>query len=957
VLAGWLLPRLFCLSGLVFMRKQFYEKVLPSQGVYCVTEISKDKKVVNRFASSLDEVEALVEEINVAGKNVFIALSSFSGHSRMSDYAAYCRSFFVDLDVKPDKPGCYKSKAEAVEDLDHFLKVTELPPPIVVDSGNGIHAYWPFEEDVPIAEWKAYADKFKQLCLDHMKIDPVVTADVTRIMRCPETFNFKTDPPNPTSFLTDEFNQYDFGAFKDYLGEVDTPVGSILDLIPKGLDEDTRQIAKLDNFETTFQEIAELSLNGSGCNQIKNALVNSETLAEPIWHSALSIARHCTDWDTAIYLMSEDYPGYSPEATLRKANETLGKPHSCSIFEQRNPGGCNGCPHKGKITNPLALGRKFVAAPTAEAISQEDTVRVAENPEEIPVFPKAVLPYVRGRTGGIYYLPPAEIDEDGVSIQPEPVLISTNEFFPVQRMYGEEEGELFLLRVVLPHEIREKYISMGEAQSVESMKVILGKAGVAPPNQKLWPKIVEYTMKWAHYLQSRDRAENVCRQMGWSQDLKSFIIGETEYYGNGQQRRAASSPLIRDVSRLMKPKGDFQVWKDCINKLNQPELEMQAFGVFISFGSPLMRFTSTNGMSFCFTGLSGAAKSGSLLAALSVWGSPKPLSVYESTDNAFNSRAMSLKNIMMGMDEVHDKPPEQISKLVHLISQGKGKMRMQSSVNAEREQQQIASMLCLMSSNISLYDLILSKKANASGEIMRLLEYVLVQPSYLTIEVGRSIFDPLHDNYGHAGAAYIDRLLTLGEQEIKARIAKWSKRLVASKLGSNAAFRFYETAFSATFAGAEIAVEAGIINLDIERIYDKVILETIKVRDNTQKHQVTDYEGLITEFLNDQWRRGTLIFDEGRVINEPHGELVARVEIGSGTQYVSKSKFKKFLAEKSVGSAEFEKALEKSTVKLESKKMRLSTGWKAGMNSPPIHVYAFQYDIPKEMLDDSNQSH
>jgi hypothetical protein len=164
-------------------------------------------------------------------------------------------------------------------------------------------------------------------------------------------------------------------------------------------------------------------------------------------------------------------------------------------------------------------------------------------------------------------------------------------------MYGEEEGELFLLRVVLPHEVREKYISMGEAQSVESMKVILGKAGVAPPNQKLWPKIVEYTMKWAHYLQSRDRAENVCRQMGWSQNSKSFIVGETEFYGNGKQRRAASSPLIRDVARLMKPKGDFQVWKDCINKLNQPELEMQAFGVFISFGSPLMRFTSTNGRS------------------------------------------------------------------------------------------------------------------------------------------------------------------------------------------------------------------------------------------------------------------------------------------------------------------------------------------------------------------------
>jgi len=937
------------------MRKQFYEKVLPSQGVYCVTEISKDKRVVNRFAESLDEVEDLVKEINAEGKNAFIALSSFSGHSRMSDYAAYCRSFFVDLDVKPDKPGHYKSKAEAVEDLDHFLKVTELPPPVIVDSGNGIHAYWPFEEAVPIAEWKAYADKFKQLCLDHMKIDPVVTADVTRIMRCPDTLNFKTDPPNPTKFLTDEINQYDFAAFKDYLGDVSIPTASILDLVPKGLDEDTRQIAKLDNYDTTFQDIAEKSIDGHGCNQIKNALINAKTLPEPVWHSALSIARHCSDWETAIHLMSEDYEGYSPESTLRKANETLGKPHSCEIFAQRNPGGCDGCPHKGRITNPLAIGRKFVAAP-AEEITKENAVRVEENPEEVPVFPKSLLPYVRGRTGGIYYIPPAEIGEDGDKIQPEPTLLSTNEFFPIKRMYGEADGEMFLVRIKLPHEVREKYISMNEIQSVDSMKEILGKAGIAPQHQTLWPRLVDYMTKWAHYLQRQNAADKICRQMGWTLNDETFLIGETEVIGNGKTRRAASSPLIRDVARLMQPKGDYQIWKDCVNRLNTPEFEMQAFGFFISFGSPLMRFTSTNGMTFCFTGPSGAAKSGSLYAALSVWGSPKPLSVYESTDNAFNLRAMSLKNIMMGMDEVEEKPPEQISKLIHLISQGKGKMRMQSSVNAEREQQEIAAMLCFMSSNVSLYDLILNKKANASGEIMRLLEYVLVPPSFLTLDIGKEIFDPLHRNHGHAGVEFINKIIDMGDTEVRARIKKWSSRVTATKLGSSAAFRFYETAFSAIFAGAEIANEIGIINFDLERIFDRVMLETIKIKDNTQKNQITDYEALIGEFLNDHWRRGTLIFDEGRLVNEPNGELVARVEIGNSTQYVAKSKFKQYLASKSVGTAEFEKALEKSTVKLESKKMRLSTGWKAGMTTPPIHVYSFQYEVPKELLDDSQGS-
>jgi len=283
-------------------------------------------------------------------------------------------------------------------------------------------------------------------------------------------------------------------------------------------------------------------------------------------------------------------------------------------------------------------------------------------------------------------------------------------------------------------------------------------------------------------------------------------------------------------------------------------------------------------------------------------------------------------------------------------------MRMQSSINAEREQQEIASMLCLMSSNVSLYDLIFTKKANASGEIMRLLEYVLMQPSFLTMEVGKRIFDPLHRHHGHAGPDFINRIIDLGDTEVRARIDRWSRRVTTTKLGTNAAFRFYETAFSAIFAGAEIANEASIINFDIERIFDRVMLETIKVRDNTQKNRVTDYEALIGEFLNDHWRKGTLIFDEGRLVNEPHGELVARVEIGNSTQYVSKSKFKQFLTSKSVGSGEFEKALERSDVKLESKKMRLSTGWKAGMTTPPIHVYSFQYEVPKELLDDNTSN-
>ena len=48
------------------------------------------------------------------------------------------------------------------------------------------------DQDVPVQEWKLYADKFKQLCLSNgLGIDPAVTADKARILRCPDTLNFK----------------------------------------------------------------------------------------------------------------------------------------------------------------------------------------------------------------------------------------------------------------------------------------------------------------------------------------------------------------------------------------------------------------------------------------------------------------------------------------------------------------------------------------------------------------------------------------------------------------------------------------------------------------------------------------------------------------------------------------------------------------------------------------------
>jgi hypothetical protein len=269
------------------MLKQFYEKALPSQGVYCVGAVI-NKKMKHHFSKTLDGAIQTIENLRDKGYDLFVAMGTFEGHSRKAEDCVYQRSFFIDLDVgelldKDGNPtGKYEDKDKALEALQKLLDDTGLPDPVVTDSGGGIHAYWPFDKDISRDEWKGYAEKFKALCLSTVSIDPAVSADAARILRCPETFNHKFDPKRETFFMVDEFPVYDWEEMKEFLGEpVAQKVEDVLATVSKGLDDDTKAMLKLDNFAKTFETLADKSLNGTGCNQITHILTKHKTLKNP----------------------------------------------------------------------------------------------------------------------------------------------------------------------------------------------------------------------------------------------------------------------------------------------------------------------------------------------------------------------------------------------------------------------------------------------------------------------------------------------------------------------------------------------------------------------------------------------------------------------------------------------------------------------------------------------------
>jgi len=940
------------------MRKEFYEKALPSQGVYCVAGIDKNGKITNRFTETLGDLYALIEKIE-ADQNVFVALNTFGGHSRKAEYAIYCKSFFVDLDVGTDNPKKYPSKDAALADLEDFVRLKDLPPPVRVDSGTGIHAYWLFDKAVPTSEWRTYAVKFKQLCQDHLKIDPAVTADAARILRCPESNNYKTDPPTPGRFLDTEFNEYSFEEFKAYLGAEETPLDSILASIPKGLDEDTKQIAKLDNYETSFQDIAEKSLEGVGCAQIKNILVNSKTLEEPLWYAGLSIARHCTDWETAIHLMSEDHPEYNYEATIRKANQSVDKPFSCDKFDALNPGVCNGCPLRGKVTNPLAVGRRL-KEPKTEEYTPENAVWVAQNPQEVPILPKYLYPYVRGDvSGGVFYVPPAKVDKDGGKWQDEPVCISHNDLAPFKRLYSSTDGESLMVRHAMKNDpTREFLLPMKHVYATDKFKEILSTHSVSFSINHV-NYLADYFIKWNRYLQNMDKAEIMHMQMGWTENNDAFVIGTREITSKGEERNAAASSLVRNISKLLVRQGDYGLWKKSANALNAPGFELHMFALLCGLGSPLMRMTSTSGAMISFTSVeSGNAKTGAMYAGLSVWGDPKELSVVEgnATDNAFIGRLLNLKNIFFGIDETSNIDPEQLSRLIHRISQGKAKMRMQSSVNAERDLEMTASLIAMVTSNHPMYEKLQKIKASPDGEVARLIEFVVDRPKPLADNpnLGREIFDEFRYNYGHAGPEFIKQFFSIGEDRVKEIMASWQDRM-RKDFGSDSGNRFYENVVKAAFTAGEIANNAGIIQADLDRIYTSVVSKLLEIRDSTSHINRSDFKNLLGEFSNKN-QSSFLYMDEGKMVNtyEPR-QLIGRIEVDTGMYYVSRTEFKKYLAELNISARQFELVMKTDKVLLGVEKKRLGAGWKGGATFHPIWVYAFKTENAENLVHELNK--
>lgn len=912
---------------------EFLAVVLPSpgHGYYCTAELTKKKE--HRFVETLGEMYPAVDQWVEKKCDTYFALATFENpDKRTADNTRFIRSFFIDMDG-------YETKKAAAMALNRFMVETGLDllgSPWIVASGGGLHCYWPLETDVEVADWKPVAENLKRLCKQqNLNIDMTVTADAARVLRIPETFNFKAkyETPRPVRLMA-EGDLFDFETFAKHVESQLTSVA--LAPVQKSLAlPGTRPSAPVtatsiklfENSSTQFSQIFKETKAGRGCDQLAHYIENaSDDGMEPIWRGMLSLAQKCEDGERAAIWLTELHP-YTEDRMRTKLAEIKG-PYPCIKFDSENPGICAGCQHWGKITNPLALGR-VTAVDTSAKVVEVASPNISEEVRKVlrPETPKG---YAYGSHGGIFMEKDDE-DAEGNRIKRQVMLVPFD-LFPVDILNcaGEHTVHMLALRpdgaqtVTLP---QKAVVSKDETMKQLASQNIIASFGSG--NEK---NLFDYVRATVEKMSTEKSPVKVPSSYGWQENDTFVFAGKI--YSKGLPVEVPM-PGLENLVVNTQPKGTLEAWRIFINLLIKKKMHSHLAVILAGASAPLMRFTGIYGMTYhCGSTYSGTGKSLALEGAASVWGHPVHYRTGKGTSAvALQQRLGLLNSCPLITDEITSRNREDFEWFPAFLldmTEGRGKERMESGSNKERVNLSTWMTVAIMSSNTYAVDYLTGgRKHSSEGELRRLLEFVMHDTLVWEpheIEIVKS----LSQNYAVAGqvlaeylAKHVDELKTL----VPECVANMYKEFNATN----------DERFWMAGIGAQVAV-AIIMNKDHANVVDmpiQAILAYYKTVLKHMRHSIKSSSRAAEDVLNAFTREfyGNFIVvkfgEAGGILAEmgsggaidastTKSHVMGRVEHGVVKDYIDyyieERLLKAFCSSMSFGYADFKVQLEKQFV-------------------------------------------
>lgn len=724
------------------------------------------------YDSRADALQA-GQKFNKQGVDVYWAMATFGSKSRKADAVEALSSFWLDIDCGEGKP--YPTKQAGLDALgESFLPA----PSLVVDSGNGLHAYWMLNAPVLIADWLPVANALKRACITHkLAADHVVTTDAARILRVPGTTNWKDrENPKPVLVLSKSADRYSLDSFRATLPNVG-PARTAPGKVSKEWDIDADYPP------------SSMAVVLGGCQQMRHAAeVRCKGVDEPYWRAVLSVTVRCQDGEKLIHSISKGDPRYDPDQTIRKAQGTQG-PATCAHFDAVRPGGCSGCPNKKAVKSPIAI---IPPAPKPTPAPESEAVEVA------PEYPSKIGDW-QITTAGAYR---AEEADDGairkIWAVRTPVYGET-----FRTRVGESEGDdarITLVWLRPDGQWRRSLMPLSLVGSGSKMMEWAGAQGLATliPNVKAWTM---YISDLTNDLLTKQSVTQYYERLGWHSGATEFVLGKQMVTADGMTPATLerNSPLSK-----VEPKGTLDAWKAGVLLLEKEGLEAQMFCILAGFGSPLLELADVAGAAVSLAGASGLGKTLAAEAALSIYGDPKLLfQSADATKNSVDTHLATLNSVPYLLDEVSTLSDKRIGELLYMIANGKGK----DTLTRNRAWRDGGSWrtLAFLTTNRPIMD----ADQGTLTEAQRNRAIEIVVKTRIQDTDAALVYGAIASNHGVAAEPYL-RYIIKNKAKVRA-IYEASIAKVKAEFGEAEAQRFGVWALAAALAGGLIAKQLGLI--------------------------------------------------------------------------------------------------------------------------------------------------
>lgn len=906
---------------------------------------TKTKSIKQFSLKTIEECNSKVAEIVAAGNNAFFALGKSKSPDRNADNMEWFKSVFLDIDCKGGHE--YQSINEGITALKKFCKDVGLPKPTIVNSGNGIHVYWPFTEDVHRDDWIGIASLLKAVAQGTgLDIDPTATTDYARVLRVDDTINTKqwygqgVLPVTVICYGTPTDAEELRNALQTKLTtlapEKQEPL-AIPGMRPKGSipENDESYLLRVlsGNKQYSFAKILRKTDAGVGCEQLKYIYTNQNSITEPLWRSGLSIAKFCSDGKEYAHKMSDQYEGYSYDETEKKL-AGIHAPHFCSTFEQHNQPACAKCPNRGKVRTPIVLGEEIIRATESDNIIEEESEVLQEMQEfKIPDYP---FPYFRGKNGGVYkHLVDTEDDQ----------LIYENDFYPVKLMIDADGKHTVWLRLHTPKDgVRDFTMPLADIGATDTCRAEFMSRGVIALGKQM-AAIQQYVNDSNKKLQAETRGTPMPKQFGWTEH-GSFLLGTMDISPTTHEYIPPASST-KSLAHVLSKKGSFEDWKEVISVYGREGMEPYAYAILSALGSPLIKAHNLNGViTNMISSQTGTGKTTAMEVAASFYGNPKALMLSKKdTTNAKLLVLGVLNNLPGFIDEITNISAEALSELVYDISQCRGKHRMKSQSNELRENEATWNMMVTSTSNASVRDKLKKAKHNPAGELARVIEYTISPENMLPKAEADEIFGKIYSNYGHAGIIYLDYLVSNHKSVVEQ--TKKMQKIIDKAINLTSSDRFISIDAACRIVGGIIAQKLGLLpEWDMKRVYSWAVTMLNGQRIEVTHESYIPNKSILSDFISSMYGE-LLIVDKaapGAAIPMPHKQpnntISARLEPNTNRLYIPNNVLRDYCVKYQINMDEFLHVMEQSKTLIHKGPYRLLTG--TGVAAPPVRCYVFQ---------------